>query len=317
MSTIREKEAFCENSFLSSGPYWHLYTSGKQTKLVFRNDEDYAFGMNAIAQTSLEYSSVQILSFAIMSNHLHIVAGGLASDLVAWFKYFRKKLAGGLSSDLDNGNHLPDDFQEEHKGLTDLNSLRNAIAYVNRNGYVADPSCTPFSHPWSTCSYYFCLRNPHHCFKELNTATKRNMFRGRVPQFKDNTKVLFCGDIVSPLGCYIAPSSYCAIKFGMAMFRDAHHYFWAVSKNVEAYSGVATEIGDEEFLTDSELYSQLSKILREQYKGVALRNITKAQKLDLARSLRFEFRSSNAQIRRILGLTQYEIDSIFPLSARK
>ena len=101
------------------------------------------------------------------------------------------------------------------------------------------------------------------------------------------------------------------------MFRDAHHYFWAVSKNVEAYSGVATEIGDEEFLTDSELYSQLSKILREQYKGVALRNITKAQKLDLARSLRFEFRSSNAQIRRILGLTQYEIDSIFPLSARK
>ena len=140
MSTIREKEAFCENSFLSSGPYWHLYTSGKQTKLVFRNDEDYAFGMNAIAQTSLEYSSVQILSFAIMSNHLHIVAGGLESDLVAWFKYFRKKLARGLSSDLDNGNHLPDDFQEEHKGLTDLNSLRNAIAYVNRNGYVADPS---------------------------------------------------------------------------------------------------------------------------------------------------------------------------------
>lgn len=84
------------------------------------------------------------------------------------------------------------------------------------------------------------------------------------------------------VGGYVAPWSYCSVKFGMAMFRDAHHYFMMVSKNVEAYAELA-----------------------------------KPQILDIARNLRYDFRSSNGQIRRVLGLSQYEIDSIFPLAAAR
>ena len=101
------------------------------------------------------------------------------------------------------------------------------------------------------------------------------------------------------------------------MFRNAHHYFSMVSKSVEAYSGIAAEVDDDEFLTDTELYAQIGRILRNQYQGLSLRNISKAQRLDLARTLRFEFRSSNDQIRRLLGLTKYEVDALFPLSAEK
>lgn len=46
----------------------------------------------------------------------------------------------------------------------------------------------------------------------------------------------------------------------MSMFRDAHHYFHAVSKDVEAYSGLATEIGDYDFLTDTELFAQFTSV---------------------------------------------------------
>ena len=119
-----------------------------------------------------------------------------------------------------------------------------------------------------------------------------------------------------PLG-YISPASYCALRFGMAMFRDAHHYYSAVSKNVEAYSRLAAEIDDGEFLTDTEMFSQISNILRNQYQGLSLRNLSRAQKFDLARTLRYEFRSSNDQIRRLLALTKYDIDAIFPLTAGK
>ena len=37
----------------------------------------------------------------------------------------------------------------------------------------------------------------------------------------------------------VVPYSYCDIKFGMSLFRDAHHYFSMVSKNIESYSEVA------------------------------------------------------------------------------
>lgn len=99
------------------------------------------------------------------------------------------------------------------------------------------------------------------------------------------------------------------------MFRDAHHYFSLVSKNVEAYTEIASELGDGEFLTDPELYNQLAAILKKEYGAMLLKDISRQQKLDLAVRLRREFRSSNGQIRRLLALSQYEIDSLFPLTA--
>lgn len=317
MATYREKEAYCERSFQSSGPYWHLYTSGKQTSLIFRKTEDYVFGMNVVAQTSLEFPMVKTITITLMSNHIHLIASGEEEDIVQWFKFFRKKLARGLASDKICGICLPIDFQENHKRLADLNSLRNAIAYVNRNGYVVNPSYTPFSYPWSACGYYFPMILPQIYFKDLTSAKKREMFRGRVPAFSDNTLVLSYGISESSDECYvIAPPSYCAIQFGMAMFRDAHHYFATISKNVEAFSGVASEIEDDEFLTDGELFAQLTFILREHYQSAALKDLSKAQKLDLARTIRNKFRSSNTQISRVLGITQYEIDSLFPFGAK-
>ena len=116
-------------------------------------------------------------------------------------------------------------------------------------------------------------------------------------------------------GDYVCPFSYCAVKFGMSMFRDAHQYFSMVSKSVESYSELAVELDDSEFLTDTELFTQIVKSLKPVYGVNALQDLSRSQKLDLAKKLHYDFRSSNGQIRRVLGLTQYEIDSLFPLSA--
>lgn len=101
------------------------------------------------------------------------------------------------------------------------------------------------------------------------------------------------------------------------MFRDAHNYFMMVSKNVEAYAELAVELDDGEFLTDTELFARLSALLRSDYGVFSIKDLAKPQKIDVARKLRYEFRSSNGQIRRVLGLSQYEIDSIFPLTAAR
>ena len=60
------------------------------------------------------------------------------------------------------------------------------------------------------------------------------------------------------------------------------------------------------------LFSLLLGIVRDNYHLVSLKDLSNAQKLDLARSLRYEYRSSNGQIRRLLGLSQFEVDSLFP-----
>ena len=99
------------------------------------------------------------------------------------------------------------------------------------------------------------------------------------------------------------------------MFRDAHHYFWMVSKDVEAYEEIAKDLDDGEFLTDTELFTQLWKYVKSAYGVSSLKELSQAQKIDLAKRLRYDYRSSNGQIRRVLGLSQYEVDSLFPLGA--
>ncbi len=75
---------------------------------------------------------------------------------------------------------------------------------------------------------------------------------------------------------------------------------------------MAVEINDGEFLTDSELFTQVAKIVKSDYRLFALKDL-----LDLARKLHYDYRSSNGQIHRTLGLTQYEVDTLFPLSVDK
>lgn len=131
------------------------------------------------------------------------------------------------------------------------------------------------------------------------------MFRSRLPKLPQDSPVI---------EGHIAPPSYCALKLGMSMFRDAHQYFSMVSKNVEAYSEIAAELDDSLFLTDTELFTITGKIIRKKYMVTSVRELNKEQKLDLIRTLHYDYHSSNGQISRLPGISQYEVDSLFPLS---
>lgn len=302
MAAFSEKERECTYTFMNSGPYWHLYTNGKETSLLFKENQDFTFGINVLAQTALRFLSVRIIAFALMNNHIHILASGKKEDLTEFFAFFRKRIFRGLNSPKSSG------FAPQIKEITDLSSMRNHIVYIHRNGYVADKGHTPYSYPWGTGTYYFgpALNNLR-TYKDTTTVERRGMFRGRIPDIPKDWKMA---------GGYIAPPSFCSIAFGMAMFRDAHQYYYFLNKNVEEYQSLAIDLDDNEFLTDSEAYTRILAVLKSDYNGTAMKDLTKAQKFDLARKLRYDFRSSNGQIRRVLGLSQYEVDSLFPLSAQ-
>ena len=300
MKNYSEKERSCEATFLSAGPYWHVYTSGKEMSILFADIKDFQFAMNVIAQAAWKHPTLKIIAFEVMSNHFHFVISGEESIIRAFFEFIRKRISRSIPEIKKAKLTI--------KPISDLQSLRNNIIYTNRNGYVADPNYTPFSYPWGTGCYYFTQFPLEKAYSDIYTGPRRKMFRGRDPKLPEDWRMI---------SGYIAPKSYCAIIFGMAIFRDAHHYFSMVSKNVEAYSELAAVIEDGEFLTDTGLFTQVTKIVKSDYGLNALKDLSKAQKLDLARKLHYDYRSSNGQIRRILSLTQYEVDSLFPLSADK
>jgi len=295
-----EAERHCEQTFLMSGKWYHLFTSGKDTELVLKDNDDFKFSMNLLARCSVESPKLIVVAFAIMDNHIHVVLSGDVQMIELFFTTYRRRLSRFLSSKYQNT--LPNTFQMKLKEILDLRTLRNTIVYVNRNGYVVNPDFTPFSYPWSTGIYYFNAKPQRQSLSSLTIDNQRALFRGRVPVGLKDSEI--CNG-------HITADSFCAIVFGMSLFRDAHHYFSLISKNVESYSQLAAELDDGEFLTDQELFSELIKILNEKYSGAKLNALSNAQKLDIARSLHYDYRSSNGQIRRLLGISQYQISQLF------
>ena len=134
MSEFRERENFCLRTFEMNGPYWHLFTSGKETPQIFKKKEDFGFAMNVIAQTALKYNEIKILTFELMGNHLHILAEGPKEQVLASFSFIRKRLGRGLKDCFPNS--LPKGFAPSLKEVTSLEAMRNTIVYINRNGFV-------------------------------------------------------------------------------------------------------------------------------------------------------------------------------------
>lgn len=82
-------EDYLECIFQQSGPFWHLCTPGTNQEILFRDDDDYRFGITSAA-LSLD-GSVRIYALAVMSNHLHDILAGAACECLAYFER-RKKL---------------------------------------------------------------------------------------------------------------------------------------------------------------------------------------------------------------------------------
>ena len=301
MKTFKDQENYCDNAFRENAPFWHLYTSGKDMPLLFRNDDEFKFVMNVIARGAFEFQDVRIIAFEVMGNHIHFLLSGQQSRCFMYFTVLRRRIARGIGG-------LPLRFSPSLKAVGDIRVLRNTIVYIHRNGYVTDPRQTPFSYPWGTGPFYYCNPKSSVTLADMKDSELRLMFRSRSPKLPGDYHVV---------DGYVSPSSYCALNLGMSMFREAHHYYSLLNKNVEAYGNVAVEIGEGAFLTDNELFSILVGILNDRYGSPDLKGLSKPQKLDLARKLRYEYRSSNSQISRLLNLAQFEVDAAFPLSAQR
>lgn len=298
-------ETLCEQAFRQNCPYWHICTPGDRTGLIFPRDEDYHFGMTLTAICHILVPEIRLLTFELMSNHVHFLVTGDKNNAKEFFDIFKKKLMRYYSE-----KSLKLDFSHFDCSLIpvdSLKSIRNEIVYINRNGYVVNPSFTPFSYPWGAGRHYF---NPIlHTAKygDLLLKEKREICRSRNLCIPDNYLIY---------ENYISPVSSCDIELGMSMFKDAHQYFACITKNVEAYSEIADRLNDRAYLTDDELFSIAFKICRSSFQGCSPAALNRADKIEVAKTLHYDYKASNNQIRRILSMAQHEIDSLFPLSKK-
>ena len=302
--SFSDKERICENIFIANGSYWHVYTDGTKMQNIFCSEEDFNAGMWCLAVALHLSKDVKALTFELMANHVHLILAGKREDCVKTFELFAARLKKAFPKReraIDWGQ-----FKMDILPIESLQALRNEIIYVNRNAFVANPAYTPDSYPWGGGCAYFCSWLKHLTTSPLGglpILTQRSLVHTK------NIESL--ADLRTINSIPFIPS-FCDIRLGESLFRDARSYFNSLTRNAEAFSQIAARLKDSISLTDEELYSVLYSHINKEYSVKTAAELTAQQKIDTARRLHFNYNASNQQLRRMLRMDLTILKEIFP-----
>ena len=306
--SISEKETECEfrirNACSTYGGLWHYSTPGHLNEAVNITPEDYYFSVNNLAISAAE-AGVTVVTDSHMANHLHGLLACRREQCFAMQEGYLYRLGKRLQAQGRSVN-LGDFRCDNPIPITDLAMARNELVYINRNRYVVDPRVTPFSDPWSGASVYFNLRpdeNGSIAASELTFRAKRELCMRSKPVLPHIYRIR---------DGRILPSSYLNYRLGESFFRDAHHYFSLLTKNVEAYSEIARRLGDRVVLTDEELYRTVNQFASKNHNVKQASLLPIRIKIELAKQMHFDYNATNSQIQRLLKLDLNIVKELFP-----
>lgn len=306
--TYTEAENVCRRIFDDAvqkwGPFWHLATPGEFQQVIFVTEEDYEYGMVLMAMCAFDCPSVRIITFELMANHIHIILCGRKEDCEAFFELFKKRL-GRYLKHTGSGVSLKN-FTAAPVKIETLEALRNHIVYVNRNNFLVDPDKTPWSYPYGANSFFFSDLHKKQCdskFGDLSYREKRNLIRSHELDYPADS--LIVGNMISPI-------SFCDIAMGESLFRNARQYFHRISREIEGYRDVANLLGDKVYYTYDELLSAIYGICNKKYGGQKPNLLGRDDKVELARTMHYDYGADNVTIFKILRLDLNIVNEMFP-----
>ena len=308
--TERQIEWMQEQLFRESGPIYHLSTKPLENGLIFECEEERKVAISLTAITAKEFP-IDILAFALMSNHFHFIIQGELVDGLNFFRRLKKRLSNYLARRGRPGTLDCVAVDPNTPAISSLNQLRNEIAYVIRNPYVARADVNPFAYPWCSGYLYFnpLLSNlSSKSVNELSYKEKRDMTRMTNPildqQFRARDGM-------------IAAESFVNYKLVEQLFPNARKFIWWVLKNVEAQVETSTRLGERPNLNDDELFVTAQQLSRSQFGSDSVKELSFQQRKELGILLKNKWGASNGQVARIAQLDQRTVDDMFPLTAKR
>ena len=308
--TERQIEMRQEQLFREFGPIYHLSTKPLQDDIIFQEEEERKIAMNWIGILSKEFH-IDILAFALMSNHFHFIIRGELVDGLEFFRRLKKRLLTFFSRRGRPGVMDAVDVDPDTPKIASLKQFRNEIAYVIRNPYVARPDVNPFAWPWCSGYLYFNQFLKHLESKPVDALTfreKRGITRSSDVNLDSSLRVR---------DEMIAPESFVNYKLVEQLFPNARKFAWWVMKNVEAQQEVASRMGEKPNLNDDELFVTAQQIARKEYGYESVKEMPLQQRKELSLQLKNKWSASNAQIARIAQLDLRTVDAMFPLAAKQ
>ena len=274
--------------------------------MIYKNKEERCVSMAYMAMAAAE-THVEILAYALMSNHFHFIVRGDNAEV--FFDSFIRRLGRYLSWHGRPGviHGMTADVTE----ITSLKQLRDEIAYVIRNPFVVREDVHAFAYPWTSGFLYF---NPFLAVLATMPVDGMSILRKReITKSKD----VSLPKGLTMLGAFVNPASFVNYRLVEALFPSARQFVQWTLKHVEAQVETAMRLGEKPALTEEELLAVTLKLCRNEAGTTRTKDLSDTQRFQLAKKLKYDYHASNGQIARLLHIPLQDVHAFFPFGNKK
>ncbi|MBO4455968.1 MAG: hypothetical protein J5759_05940 [Bacteroidales bacterium] len=269
-----------------------------ETKIWFRDDDDFKVGMNYVAVT-VAAVGVRVIAFILMSTHVHFLLACYEKDarrFISYFKqlygtYYRNKYG---SSRLFRRNSV--DIQEI---INEGEGIEKVIAYIIMNSVAARICATASGYRWGSGACYF---NDN---KEIGKPIGGLSGRERIATLKSKTSVPDNWTIGA--GGYILPESYIPVEDVERLFKNARRFNYFLFSSSKAKK--AKEQNGPSF-RDQVILEGLNDLRVTLFNNKHLDDFKEEEKAELIRQLQWRFSADSHQISRLIGLPYSEVTEL-------
>jgi len=269
--------------------YHFVSTSHLETRIWFKDDEDFKAGMNFVA-VLVALTGVRVISFILMSNHVHFLlecSRKEAEDFINRFKkqysfYYYRKYG---EKELLRRNKV--DIQAV--GLYS-ESLEKVIAYIQMNCVAAKICLHPTGYRWGTGNVFFNGNRPAGTrIGDMSIRSQRRLLHStvRLPETwraEDG---------------YVLPDSYVCVDYVESLFRNPSRMSYFL--NTSSKAKLVREANGPSF-RDQIIVGAISDICLSLFKKQNVESLQMEEKRELLRQLQRRFGADLNQVCRVSGI---------------
>lgn len=267
-------------------------------QLWFKDDEDFKTGMNYVAIITFT-TGIKILSFSLMSNHVHFVVQATQREAEAFINHFKQIYANYYQRKYGAKKFLRRNGVDFQRLDVTRESLERAIAYTQMNPVAANICLHPTGYRWGTGDCFF--REKPVKGQRLGNLSFREQARILHSRIRLNQEWMLSDD------GYILPESYIPIPFVERVFRTPSRMNYFLNNSSKAKARMNQQEAALPSFRDQTIMAAVPELCRSLFRNESQNQLDERCQAELIRQIRYRFSADIHQIARVLGKSYAEI----------
>lgn len=279
--------------------FWLVTTAHLENRLWFKDESDFKYAMNLVAVLSVNFPG-RIISFALMSNHVHFVLQCTREQALEFMNRFKGMYSRYCTMKYGEKEMLRNNDVDIRELSLDDESFERAVAYVQMNPPAANICLEPSGYPWGTGGTFFNQNKPIYTKAgSLGVRALRVLTRSRLPVPEKY--------LIDERG-FIVPDSYVPIEFVEKVYGTPGRmqYFLRTSSK-------AKRLKEGPSFKDQLVAEGLKNLCVSLFQVPGISQLEDSGKSEVLRQLRYRFSSDPNQLARVCGLQYKEVCRLLEL----